>query len=174
MSNHDIGPLGQGITPKGVETQLFKYYTHGAFLADGTTGPAQITGAGDGTWYYDNTAGIVVVDGTAKDVPAAADTLLETAGDILASGESKVYLWIAWKHPSTGAVALKMVPGTAATTGDQVAPTDAEVEAGLPLGSKWIKLGSTTINRTADTTATQTATTNAIRPLLLPSVHYPS
>lgn len=174
MSNHSIGPLGQGITPKGVETQLFRYYTHGAFLADGTTGPAQLTGTGNGTFYYDNTAGIVVIDGTAKDVPAAADTLLETAGDILDSGESKVYLWIAWKHPSTGAITLKMVGGTPATTGSQVAPTEAEVEAGLPAGAKWIALGSTTINRTADTTATQTGTTNTIRPLLLPSVHYPS
>ena len=168
--SHDVGRMGFGGVPGDpVEGYLFKNAAHGYFIADGTTGPAQLTGTGNGTFYYDNTAGIVVVDGTALDVAAAADTLLETAADIFDSGQSRIYTIIAWKNPSTGVVAIKVCPGTIALTAAIVPLTTAEIEAMLPLNAKWIALGQTTINRSADTTATQTATTNLVRPLYMAS-----
>ena len=148
-----------------VEGALFGTYVHSAFVKNGTTGPAQVTGTGDGTFYYDNTVGIVVIGNVAVDIAAAADTLLETAGDILASGQSKVYRIVAWRHPESGAIAKKVIGGTPATTGTQEAPTDDEVVAALYKDALWVELGRTTINRTADTTATQTATSNIHRPL---------
>ena len=167
---HGTGRMGHGAVPgMPIEGYLFKFAAHGCFIANGTTGPVQVTGTGDGTFYYDNTAGIVVVDGTALNVAAAADTLLETAGDIFDSGQSRIYTIIAWTHPTTGVVAIKICLGTIALTAAVVALTTAEIEAMLPLNAKWIDLGQTTINRTADTTATQTATTNLVRPLYMAS-----
>ena len=170
MSNHNTGPLGYGIPLLGCETELFKNFVWGAFVKKGTTAPAQLTGTGNGTFKYDISDGVVIVDGTALDIAAAADTNLETPGNILANGQSKVYTVIAWKSPSTGVVAIKVVGGTVATTGSQVAPTTAQIEAAILTGAKWVPLGSTTINRTGDTAATQTGTTNLARPLLLPVI----
>ena len=148
-----------------VEGALFDNIVHGAFVKPGTTGPAQLTGAGNGTFYYDITAGVVLINGYAVDIAAAADTLLEAAGDILADGQSKVYRIVAWLHPETAAIALKIIGGTPATTGEEVAPTDDEVAAALYKDAPWLEFGRTTINRTGDTTATQTATSNIHRPL---------
>ena len=153
-----------------VEGGLLGTFVHGAFIANGTTGPVQVTGTGNGTFYYDNTAGVVVIGNRAVDIPAAADTLLETADDIFNDGQSRVYRIVAWRHPDTGAIAKKIILGAIATTGAQVAPTDAEVEAALYKDAEWVELGRTTINRTGAETATQTATSNVHRPLATANV----
>jgi len=173
MSNHDTGSLGFGIAIKGVETQLFLNYVRGAYVTASTTGSSQLTGEGDGTFLYNITQGVVVVDGTALNIDAAADQACEAAGDILDVGQSIVYLVYAWKHPSTGVVTLAVKAGTAATTGSQVAPTTAEVEAGHIDGAKFVEIGTMTIARTGATAVTE-AVDNTVRPLLLVTPNYPS
>ena len=170
MSVHSEGHLGYGIVGgMPAESQLFSNLVmQGMLLAVGTTPPAQLTGTGDGTFYYDMSAGIINVDKTTAEFAAEANTLLETAGDIMASGKSKVYTIVASKDPRTSVVSKVIIAGAVATTAAQVAPTVAEIEAALPVGASWVFLGSTTINRTADTAATQTATTNLGRPSLIP------
>lgn len=168
-SKHDIGSLGFGIVGGlPVEGQLFYNFVHGAFISKSTTGSSQLTGTGNGTFLYDITEGIVVIDATPLTVAKAADSACEAPGDIIASGQSIFYAIIGWKNPVTGAVTLKSVKGTAALTAVAIAPTTAEIEAGLPLGAAWVALGTIKISRTADTTVTETVN-NTIRPTLVPN-----
>jgi len=54
---------------------------------------------------------------------------------------------------------ILVVRGAAATTGSQVAPTNAAIQTAVDLltsGAPWVKLGETTLNRTGNTTVTQT------------------
>lgn len=164
----DVGNLGYGIVGgKPAEAQLYDNFVYGCWVSDPTTASAQVTGAGDGTYRVDITAGIVHVDKTIKEFVVVADQLLETAGDIMADGNSKVYSVIAWRHPDTGAVALKIIGGTPATTGSQVAPTVAEIEALIPVNSAWVHIADVTVNRTGDTTVTQSQD-NTKRPSNIP------
>lgn len=156
MVQQGTGRLGHGAVPGlPIEGYLFSNWAHGAFITASTTGATQVTGTGDGTFLYNITDGVVIVDGTALNIKAAADQACEAAGDILDSGQSVIYTIIAWKHPTSGVVAVKSHRGTIATTGSQVEATIAEVEAGLPADAKFIKLGLMTIARTGDTTATE-------------------
>lgn len=162
---HDIGRMKQGaVIGMPVEGYLFKNAVHGIFLDVPTNASTQASGAGNGVYKFNRSAGVVVVDGTALHVAAAADEACEADGDIMISTFSKVYLIIAWKHPDTGVVALKTVPGTAVLTADVVPPTSAEVEAGLVANAVWVEIGKVTINRTGDTTVTQSQD-NTVRPL---------
>ena len=166
---HDTGSLDNGAVPgMPIEGYLFHNWVHGVFVEAPTTPSAQLTGAGNGTYLYNRSAGVVVVDGTALDVAAAADEACEAAGDIMIDTFSKVYALIAWKHPTTNVVALKTVPGTAVLTADVVAPTTDEIDAGLVLGSKWVMIGTTTVNRTGATTVTQSYS-NKVRPHGVPA-----
>lgn len=169
MTIHGIGPLNFGIVgglaPEG---QLWlNYIPNGLLVKDPTTSSAQLTGTGNGTYRYNIDAGIIHVDSTIKEFPAAADQLLEPAGNIMANGYSKVYSVIAWRNPDTSAVALKVIPGTAALTGSQVAPSVADVEAALMPSAAWVLIANVTVNRTGDTTVTQ-STDNTVRPSLVP------
>lgn len=163
------GSLGYGIAGSvAAEAELFNnWVAQGALVEAPTTASAQLTGTGNGTYRYNLTHGIVHVDTTIKEIAAAADQLLEAAGNIMASGYSKVYSIIQWKNPSTGVISTKSVPGTAALTGAQVAPTLAEIEATIPDGAWWVHLADVTVNRTADTAVTQSAD-NTVRPSLIP------
>jgi hypothetical protein len=166
---HDIGRMGQGAVPgMPVEGYLFKNWIHGVFLEIPTNASTQATGTGDGVFRYNQTAGVVTVDGTSLNVVDAADVLCETAGNIMANTYSRVYTIIAWKHPTTGVVALKTVEGTVALTAAAVRSTNAEIEAGLVLGSRWVLIGTVKMNRTGDTACTQ-AQDNSERPLGVPA-----
>lgn len=167
-SKHDVGSLGFGIAGGlPVEGQLFHNYVHGAFISKSTTGSSQITGTGNGTFLYDISEGIVMIDGTPLAIPKAADSACETPGDILDDGQNIIYTIIGWKSPISGAVTLKVVKGTVAASASAVASTTAEIEGGLPLGATWVALGTMTIARTGATTVTE-AVNNLIRPTLVP------
>lgn len=153
------------VTGVGVEFSLFKNRVDGALIQPSTTGSSQLTGAGNGTYLYDITPGIAIVDGVPLEIAAAADEACEAAGDIMAAGKSKVYMIIAYKK-TDGTVTTKIVAGDVATTGSEAPPSVATIEASIPLGSPWIALGTMTIARTADTTVTE-AVDNLYRPLLL-------
>lgn len=152
---HGIGRMGQGSVPgMPIEGYLFKNFAHGGFIEPSSTGSSQVTGTGDGTFLYNVSQGIVIVDGTKLSV-GEVDAACEAAADIFNDGESREYAIIAWKHPGTGTVALKSVPGTVATSGSEVRATDAEIEAVIVANSVWILLGTMTIARTAATTVTE-------------------
>jgi len=156
MVQQGTGRLGHGAVPGlPIEGYLFSNWAHGAFVTASTTGSSQETGEGNGTFLYDITDGVAIVDGTVLNIKAAADQACEAAGDIFNDGESIVYTIIAWKHPTSGVVAVKSHKGTVATSGSQVEATIAEIEAGLPANAKFIKLGLMTIARTAATTVTE-------------------
>jgi hypothetical protein len=169
-SNQD-GPFGYGISGgQGIEFDLFKNRVDGAFVQSSTTGSSQLTGTGNGTFLYDITPGFAVVDGKVLEINGAVDQACEAAGNILASGESKIYMFIAYKSVS-GTVIRKTVEGAVAATASVAPPTPAEISAAVPVGCPWVCLGSMQINRTGDTTVTEDVD-NQYRPMFLPkTVH---
>ena len=130
----------------------------GGDLSGPTTPNAQLTGTGNTTWNVDvaEYAAGLDEDGTMKhDIVAAGADLSIHAGSYLtgfANGNSCVAAIVA--KNDAGTISTDSVKGTPATTGTQVAPTDAEITAEVG-HTNWIKLGETTLNRTADTTVTE-------------------
>ena len=169
MSNHDVGKLGFGVVGGlAAESELFgNLVANGLLVGAPTTASAQLTGAGNGSYRVDIAPGLIHVDKGVFEEAGAADVLLEAAGNIMADGYSKVYTIFYWRHPGTGVIARKIVGGTAALTGAQVAPTVAEIEAGIPIGATWVAVANVTMNRTGATTVTQ-AQDNKIRPSGIP------
>jgi len=165
------GKFGGGIVGGvGVEFELFRYRVDGAMIQPSTTGSSQITGTGNGTYLYDITPGLVVVDGKVLEIAAAADQACEAAANIMASGKSKTYLVVAYKK-TDNSVATKIVEGAVADTADVEPPSVADIEAAIPYGCPWVAIGSMTINRTGDETVTEVVD-NKFRPLLVPkTVH---
>jgi len=154
----------------GVEFEMFRNMAHGAWIEKSTTGSSQITGTGNGTYLYNIASGIVVVGGKVYEVAKAVNQACEAPANVMASGYSKVYMFVAYKKPDN-TVAIMIVKGTAALTAAVVPPTVAEIVAAVPVGLPWIVLGTMTIARTADTTVTE-AVDNKYRPLGLPkTVH---
>lgn len=120
-----------------------------------TTASAQITGAGATSWRVNVDAVVAVVDGAAKELVAAADVVIHSATQYLTSGQSAIAA-VVLKIDGSGVASLVSAKGAAATTGSQVAPTDAEIQTAVGAGLSWLKLAETTLNRTGDTTVTQT------------------
>ena len=141
----------------------------GGLAGDPTTGNAQLTGTGNTTWNVDVTALLCCVEGLATELAVAADFSIHSGSFItgFADGESVVAALVL-KNDS-GTITMDSVQGTPATTGGQVGPTDAEIQAALGAGVSWIKLAETTLNRTADTTVTESHD-NTARPLLAVNV----
>lgn len=127
-----------------------------------TTASTQITGAGATNWRVDLAAFLVIVDGVAKEFAVEADRVIHDTTQLVANGQSCTAAIVA-KNVS-GTITLVNVKGAAATTGSQLAPTDAEIDAAVS-DVPWVKVCECTINRTADTTVTQSQD-NAKRPLL--------
>lgn len=118
-----------------------------------TTASTQATGTGTLNWRVNLANLVVVVAGVVKEFAAQADFVIHNTATVVASGQSVVAAIIA--KNLNGTVSLLVVEGAAATTGAQVAPTDAAINkatANMP----WVKLAECTLNRTADTTVTQT------------------
>lgn len=127
----------------------------GGIIKAPTTASTQITGAGATTWNVDVEAMVVCVDGVVAHIAAAADHSIHATTQLMANLYSCVAAIVA-KNVS-GTISLASVKGTAALTATgAVAPTDAEIQTGVAAGNAWVKVGETTLNRTADTTVTQT------------------
>lgn len=122
-----------------------------------TNASTQVSGTGNTVWRVDLDKGVVVVGGTAKEFAAEADRVLHTGSlyTSLESGDSAIVTIVA-KKAADGTVTLVNVKGAAAVTGSQVAPTAAEIQVAVGEGLDWVKVAECTINRTADTTVTQT------------------
>ncbi len=125
----------------------------GGVVKDPTTPSSQLTGAAATTWNVDVEALTAIVNSVNGQVAVAADEAIHDTTELVEDGES-CYAY-ALLSESGGTIALEYVKGAAAVTGLQVAPTDAEILAGVT-GTNWVKLALCLINRTADTTVTQT------------------
>lgn len=136
----------------------------GGAIDDPTTGSAQLTGTGNTTWSCDIEAMLVIVDGVMARIAAAADFAIHASSFLtgLVDGASCVAAIVA-KNVS-GTITVVAVKGTPATTGSQVAPTDAEIDTAVS-DVPWVKLGECTLNRTGDTTVTESQD-NSLRPIL--------
>jgi hypothetical protein len=137
----------------------------GGIGADPTTPSSQLTGTGDTTWQCDHSAVEGIVDGVLGAAAAGVDLAIHSGSFLtgLVVGASCVAA-IVLKN-DTGVISVDVVVGTPATTGAQKAPTDAEIQTALGAGVEWIRLFESTINRTADTTVTESQN-NQVRPIL--------
>jgi hypothetical protein len=136
---------------------------HGLMAGDPTTGSTQASGVGNTDWNVDASLGMATVDGDQVELPVAADLDMHSGSLLLADGES-VHAFIVLKNVS-GTVSAAPVVGTPATTGSQVDPTDAEIQAAVGAGNEWILMARCVLNRTGDTTVTQSQD-NTVRPVL--------
>ena len=163
-----LGKVGFGaIGGEGVEFKLFgNRVIQGCLAAASTTGSSQLTGAGNGTYLYDMTTGLIAVGNKVLEIAAVADGALEAAGNIMADGYSKVYTLIAYKS-TDGVARTRLFVGTAELTGAQVPVTDAVISESFATGVPWYRLWDYTIARTGDTTVTE-AYSNTVRPTLIP------
>lgn len=126
---------------------------NGGEVGDPTTPSAQAAGVGNTTWNVNVAAARVVVGGTQASLAAAADVAVHSGSLLMANGKSCVAAVVA--KLASGTVSVVTVKGATATTGAQVAPTDAQIQAAVGAGVPWVKLAQTTLNRTADTVVTQ-------------------
>jgi hypothetical protein len=127
----------------------------GGLVKAPTTPSAQLTGTGNTSWRVNVDALVAVVDAKTKELVAQADAVIHSGSQLLEDGESAIAALVL-KVAADGTASLVAVAGAAATTGSQVAPTDAAIQTAVGAGLSWLKLGETTLNRTGDTTVTQT------------------
>lgn len=91
--------------------------------------------------------GVAVVDGKVQEFAGDGD-LPCYAGETLADGSSVTCAVVATYSPLTDRISILVVDGTAATTGSQVAPTDAQIEAALADDANpYTLLGTVTFSR---------------------------
>lgn len=140
-------------------------HVEGGIVKDPTTGSSQLTGTGNTTWNADVEALIATVGGVAKELGVQADFSIHASSFLtgLVNGASCIAALVL-KNVS-GTVTMVAVKGTPATTGSQVAPTDAEIQTAVGAGNDWVKVAECTLNRTGDTTVTESQS-NIVRPLL--------
>lgn len=128
----------------------------GGLVKAPTTPSSQITGAGGNTtWNVNVDALVAVVDGVTKELVATADGVINSGSNYLINGNSAIAA-VVLKIAANGTASLVYVKGASAVTGSQVAPTDAAIQTAVGAGLSWLKLGEVTLNRTADTTVTET------------------
>jgi hypothetical protein len=135
------------------------------FVTDPTTPSAQLTGTGNTTWSYDMTTLLGIVNGAVGEIAAATDGTIHSGSFLtgLVDGASCVAALVL--ENNAGTFALTVVKGTPATTGSQKAPTDAEIQTAVGASVPWVKVAECTINRTGDTTVTESQNNN-VRPIL--------
>lgn len=129
----------------------------GGYVKDPTTGSTQATGAAGATdWNVDITAALVEVAGVYAEIAAAADYDVHSSTIVHADfqvGKSIVAALVL--QNSSGTITVEVVLGSVADTGSEVAPTDAELATAMAAMDGWARLCNCTLNRTADTTVTQ-------------------
>lgn len=87
-----------------------------------------------------------------RNLPAVPDVVVHDTTNLLQIGESCVAAIVV--KADAGVVSLDAVKGAVATTGAEVPPSKAVINAAVGHGN-WLRLGNTTINRTADVVVTQ-------------------
>lgn len=128
----------------------------GMYAKDPTTGSSQASGTGNTDWNVDINAGLVEVNAVFKEFATQADFDIHSGSHVDAGftvGKSIVAAVVA--KDVAGTVSMDKVIGSPADTGSEVPPTDAEIQAAVGAGNKWAKICECTLNRTGDTTVTE-------------------
>lgn len=124
-----------------------------------TSASTQATGAaGAMDWNVNVTEGFVVVNGVEASFAVAADFDVFSDPSPIIDGNSIVGALVA--SEAAGTTSLQVVNGASAASGTEVPPTPAEITTGVT-HSRWVKIAELTINRTGDTTVTQTQKNSA-------------
>jgi hypothetical protein len=118
-----------------------------------TTASTQATGTGNTVWRVNVAAATVAVGAATIAIAAAADFVIHTGSLLVANGQSCRATIVA-KNVS-GIITEVAVKGAAATTGTELAPTDAEIQTAVGAGNPWWRLADCILNRTGDVTVTQ-------------------
>lgn len=146
--DYDAGSLMAYLAERQVE---------GGLLTAPTNASAQLTGASGNTdWNVNLSHVLALLYALSGEVVAAADFDIHN-GSIVDAGfvvGASIVAAIVVKVTS-GTFAFDKVLGAAATTGSQVAPTAGEIATAMAAADDYALLGYTTLNRTADTTVTQ-------------------
>lgn len=158
---------------RGVEFQHFaNRIVQGMMVLTPTNASTQATGTGALDLNVDIELGILAVGSTVREYDAQADYALLNESGALVDGESLIMAIVAYKSRGDNTIYLLNVKGAAAITGSQVAPTDAEIEVSFAADTYWMKIAEVTVNRTGDTSVTQSQD-NTVRNTLVPgTVHY--
>jgi hypothetical protein len=135
----------------------------GLLLGTPTTASTQATGDGATVWRINISAGIITVGGVMKEFAAAVDTVIHDTTELMNSGKSCLAAILA--KNVTGTITVVSVKGVVATTGAQLPPTDAIIQTAVGAGNSYVVLGTSLLNRTADTVVTQSQD-NTGRPAL--------
>ncbi len=128
----------------------------GGIVKVATTPSAQLTGVGNTTWSVDVEAIIAACGGVLKEIALAADFSIH-AGSFLTglASLSSAIAAIVLKNVS-GTVTMVAVIGTPfVTASGGVGPSDAVIQAAVGAGNAWVQVSEATLNRTADTTVTE-------------------
>lgn len=124
----------------------------GGLVSTPTTPSSQLTGTGNTTWNVNIAATLAANSQAGIELAASADFAVHSGSQLVTSGQSCIAAIVV--DYNGGSPTFAAVKGAAATTGQQAAPTDAAITAALG-DEYWIKLAHCTINRTGDTTVTQ-------------------
>jgi len=180
MSNRSVStPDRAGKTPSEIANRnsklcqdlealrtFMRNHIQGGYLKAPTTSSAQLTGSGNTTFNVNYESGLAVVDGVAASVPLKADLSIHAGSNIgWAALTTKSCVAAVVAKSVSGVITLVAVKGTVDLDADAVGPTDAVIQAAVGAGNPWVKVGETTLERTADTTVVQTYD-NTKRPIL--------
>ncbi|NIO75598.1 MAG: hypothetical protein GTN69_06890 [Armatimonadetes bacterium] len=125
----------------------------GLLATDPTTGSTQAAGSGNTDWNVDISAGDVATNDIEENFSAQTDFDVHSGSQLLTNGQA-IYVWLLATE-SGGTVSQSVHKGTAATSGSETIPTDAEITAGVG-HANWTKLSLLHLHRTGDTTLAQT------------------
>lgn len=150
--NFTASGMGTGTSYVILKTYSRSPSTSGGLVSAPTTPSAQITGAGNTTWNVNIAAALAANSQAGIELAASADFVIHSGSQLVTDGQSCIAAIVV--DYNGGSPTFAAVKGAAATTGQQVAPTDAEITTALG-DSYWVKLAHCTINRTGDTTVTQ-------------------
>jgi len=126
----------------------------GGLVTAPTSASSQLTGASGVTeWRVDVSACEAIVNSVDAVVAASADEVIHDTTNLLDAVGKSCYAAVVLAE-SGGTVAIDTVKGAAALTAAAVAPTDAQITAGVG-HANWIRLAVCLLNRTGDTAVTQ-------------------
>jgi hypothetical protein len=127
----------------------------GGLVGAPTNASTQATGSGATAWRVNVAALLAQVDGALKELVAQADVVIHSATQLVTNGQSCIAT-VVLKIAADGTASIVTAKGAAATTGSQVAPTAAAVQTAVGAGLSYLELAEVTLNRTGDTTVTET------------------
>jgi hypothetical protein len=173
MGNHrsEVSPTRNSVQPSAFahttpkvaqELEAVRYHmrnkAEGCYVYDPTSASTQASGTGNTTWRVNIDRGVIIINGTAYNYAGGADVSVHSGSHLMANLYTCVAAIVAYGTTPT----ILAIKGTPALTagGTAVGPTKAAIQAAVDAaagatGTKWIKLAETTLNRTADTTVTQ-------------------